>query len=50
MIKWLEIALAFIALGVFTHLMITHAAPWWLVAIYWGTLTAKNFIPVWKNR
>lgn len=50
MTKYLEIALALIALSIFSYLTIAHAAPWWLVAIYWGTNTVKSFIPIWKNR
>jgi len=50
MIKWLEIALALIAYAVFLTLLMTHAAPWWLIGTYWCVLTVKNFIPVFRNR
>lgn len=35
-----------IAFGVFVILMINHAAPWWLIATYWLTLTVKNFTDI----
>ena len=50
MIKWLEVVLALIAYSVFFILLTTQVAPWWLISIYWGVLTFKNFISVLQHR
>lgn len=41
-LKWTDLALLILSIAIAAHLLITHTAPWVLIAAYWTVNAVKN--------
>lgn len=41
-LKWTDLVLLILSIAIAAHLLITHTAPWVLIAMYWTVNAVKN--------